>query len=102
MCTDLNYYAEQAVSEITLALLEDLGDWYKVNYYTGGLMRFGKHQGCNFSTDDCIQYISSAMAQKSLFRNEFCSNIYEDSSSFGTCTSGRQSLADCSNMYTNN
>ena len=102
MCADLNYYAEQAVSEITLALLEDLGDWYKVNYYTGGLMRFGKHQGCNFFTDDCIQYISSAMAQKSLFRNEFCSNIYEDSSSFGTCTSGRQSLADCSNMYTNN
>ena len=102
MCVDLNYYAEQAISEITLALLEDLGNWYKVNYYTGALMRFGKHQGCNFFTDDCIQYISSAMDQKSLFRNEFCSNINEDSSSFGTCTSGRQSLANCSNIYTNN
>ena len=30
---------EQAVSEFTLALLEDSG-YYKANYYTGGLMRF--------------------------------------------------------------
>ena len=34
-----------AISEITLALLEDSG-WYKANYYTGGLMRFGKNKGC--------------------------------------------------------
>ena len=41
------YYPDQVISEFTLALLEDIG-WYKVNYYTGGLMRFGKHKGCNF------------------------------------------------------
>ena len=35
---------EQAISGFTLALLEDSG-WYKVNNYTGGLMRYGKNQG---------------------------------------------------------
>ena len=40
-------YEEQAISEITLSLLEDSG-WYKANYYTGGLMRFGKNKGCDF------------------------------------------------------
>ena len=33
------YQEEMAVSEFTLALLEDSG-WYKANYYSGGLMRF--------------------------------------------------------------
>ena len=48
------YYSEQAISEITLALLEDL-NWYTVNYYTGGLMKFGKHKGRNFFIKDCIE-----------------------------------------------
>ena len=48
------YYSEQAISEITLALLEDL-KWYTVNYYTGGLMKFGKHKGKNFFIKDCIE-----------------------------------------------
>ena len=51
------YFSEQAISEITLALLEDLG--YKVNYYTGGLMRFGKHRGCEFLRNDCVQQVYS-------------------------------------------
>ena len=42
-----------AISEITLALLED-SQWYEVNYYTGGLMRFGKNKGCNFLNNLCI------------------------------------------------
>ena len=42
-----NYHADQVISEFTLALLEDSG-WYKANYYTGGLMRFGKNKGCEF------------------------------------------------------
>ena len=41
------YQEEMVISEITLALLEDSG-WYKINYYTGGLMRFGKNKGCDF------------------------------------------------------
>ena len=40
-------YPDVAISDITLAVLEDTG-YYKVNYYTGGLFRFGKNQGCAF------------------------------------------------------
>ena len=41
------YREEEVVSEFTLALLEDSG-YYKANYYTGGLMRYGKGKGCDF------------------------------------------------------
>ena len=40
-------YMENYISDITLALFEDSG-WYKANYYTGGLFRFGKLSGCGF------------------------------------------------------
>ena len=97
------YYPEQAISEITLALLEEIDDWYKVNYYTGGLMRFGKHKGCNFFTQDCIEEsrnFDNERAVKSLYANEFCSSLYEDYLTFGTCSSGRQSMDYCSNLNT--
>ena len=35
------YPEEQAISEFTLALLEDSG-YYKANYYTGGLREIWK------------------------------------------------------------
>jgi hypothetical protein len=44
---------ENIISEITLALLEDSG-WYKVNYYTAGLFKYGKNEGCNFLNQKCI------------------------------------------------
>ena len=47
------YTPEQVISEFTLALLEDTG-YYKVNYYTGGLMRYGKNKGCKFVNEKCI------------------------------------------------
>jgi hypothetical protein len=47
-------YAENVLSEISLALMEDSG-WYKINYYTGGLFRYGKNEGCNFLTKKCIE-----------------------------------------------
>jgi hypothetical protein len=46
------YQEEMVISEFTLAALEDSG-WYKVNYYTGGLMRFGKNKGCKFLEENC-------------------------------------------------
>ena len=49
------YTPEQVISEFTLALLEDSG-WYKANYYTGGLMRYGKNQGCYFIQNDCYKF----------------------------------------------
>ena len=81
------YYQEQVISEITLALLEDLG-FYKVNYYTGGLMRYGKNKGCQFLDKDCIENKNEAVI--SSFPNEFCSPT-----SYSTCSSGRLSRGYC-------
>ena len=44
---------EEVISEFTLAYLEDTG-YYKANYYTGGLMRYGKNKGCTFIKDKCV------------------------------------------------
>ena len=75
------YTPEQVISEFTLALLEDSG-WYQANYYTGGLMRFGKNQGCDFLNKDCYNFNSKEL------RNEF----FEFLDAFQpSCSSGRQS-----------
>lgn len=47
-------YSEVYISEITLALFEDSG-WYKVNYYTGGLQKFGNLAGCEFLNKKCVE-----------------------------------------------
>ena len=77
------YLIEQVISEFTLAVLEDSG-WYKVNYYTGGLMRFGKHQGCQFIEEDCINNVTL----ETKFSNDFF-NMFDDFEP--RCSSGRQS-----------
>lgn len=58
-------YPENVISEISLALFEDSG-WYKVNYYTGGLFRYGKNKGCDFVQKKCIN------GGKTSFPNDFC------------------------------
>ena len=57
-------FPDSAISDITLALFEDSG-FYKVNYYSGGLFKFGKNEGCEFLTEDCI------VNKKARF-DEFC------------------------------
>jgi leishmanolysin len=47
-------FDEVVISEISLALMEDSG-WYKVNYFTGGLFRYGKNQGCGFVQSKCVE-----------------------------------------------
>ena len=47
-------YDEYVISDITMALFEDSG-FYKVNYYSGGLFKFGKNKGCNFLNKKCIE-----------------------------------------------
>lgn len=76
---------ENSISEISLALAEDSG-WYKVNYYTGGLFRYGKNEGCSFLNQKCI-----TTSEKTNFLNEFClvSNVQ-------MCTAGRLSKGYCS------
>jgi len=73
---------EEVISEFTLAYLEDTG-YYKANYYTGGLMRYGKNKGCSFLKDKCVNNYEI----NSKFENEFF-----DSTSYGidpSCSSGR-------------
>ena len=73
---------EQVISEFTLAYLEDTG-YYKPNYYTGGLMRYGKNKGCSFLTDKCINNYEI----KPEFENEFFDTIYYQYDP--SCSSGR-------------
>ena len=77
---------EQAISGFTLALLEDSG-WYETNNYTGGLMRFGKHQGCSFLNEDCELIDSS----KNKFKNDLFAVPSIPEILKNTCSSGRQS-----------
>ena len=86
------YFPEQVISEFTLDLLKDL-EWYDVNYYTGGLMRFGKNKGCKFIEDDCVS-INVTGEIISSFQNEFCN---PNEQSYGTCSSGRLSRGYCFN-----
>ena len=84
---------ELVISEFTLAYLEDTG-FYKANYYTGGLMRYGKNKGCEFLKEKCVNNYEI----KPEFENEFFDSIY-----YGkydpSCTSGR--LGRAYNFLTN-
>ena len=60
-------YCDNVMSDITLALFEDSG-LYKVNYYSGGLFKFGKNMGCSFFNKKCIEGGSTD------FKEEFCTN----------------------------
>ena len=76
-------YDEMVISDITLALFEDSG-WYKVKYYTGGLFRYGKNQGCDFLNSYCVN------GDVSKYKNDFC--ITEQTT---MCTPGRTHRAMC-------
>ena len=80
------YTEEQVISEFTLALLEDTG-LYKANYYTGGLMRYGKNKGCNFLNEKCVEDFEI----NPYFGNEFFDWFTQNSASEPSCSSGRQS-----------
>ena len=81
LMTSEQYEDEGALSEFTLALLEDSG-WYQVNYYSGGLMRFGKNRGCEFLNTYCL------INNKTSFPNEYYDFNF---TIHPTCTAGRQS-----------
>ena len=83
-----SYTEEQVISEFTLAVLEDLG-YYKANYYTGGLMRFGKHKGCDFLNNKCVDKETHKINEK--FENEFYDTISSYYGIESSCSSGRQS-----------
>ena len=88
--TELDYTEEQVLSGFTLAFLDDL-EYITVNKnYTGGLMRFGKHKGCQFLTKKCGDNIINSTT----FANEFYlpNNIDKFPEFFEpSCSSGRLS-----------
>ena len=81
-------YVDEVISEITLALLEDTG-YYKPNYYTGGLMRYGKNKGCEFVFDKCVD--TDTYTINSNFENEFFYDIYSVNYYDPSCSSARLS-----------
>ena len=81
------YPEEQVISEFTLALLEDLG-YYKANYYTGGLMQYGKNKGCDFLNKKCIDNRKA----NPKFKNEYFDKV-KNAVFDPACSSGRQSRA---------
>ena len=91
----LNIYdEEQTISELTLTLLEETG-FYKVNYFTGGLSKFGRGKGNKFFDKDCNELLESELVtentnRKSSFPNEFCASHTKT-----TCSSGRLSKGIC-------
>ena len=78
-------YQEVVISDITLALLEDIG-FYKINYYSGGLFRFGKNKGCAFLEKKCLYNNGNSTS----FPNEFC---FEKG--IALCTSSHLAKGDC-------
>ena len=76
-------YDEPAISEITLAFFEDSG-WYQANYYTGGLFRFGKNEGCGFLNSKCINN------QQVQYTNEYCNE-----SGASMCMAGKTGKGFC-------
>ena len=79
-------YPDITISDITLALFEDSG-FYKVNYYSGSLFKFGKNKSCEFFNKKCIEN------GKATFE-EFCDNKGKPK-----CSSSRTLKSSC---YINN
>jgi len=75
-------FPDSAISDITLALFEDSG-FYKVNYYSGGLFKFGKNEGCGFFSQKCIENEAASF-------DEFCA---EESQAL--CSSSRTIKTSC-------
>ena len=75
-------FPDSAISDITLALFQDSG-FYEVNYYSGGLFKFGKNKGCNFFNQNCI------VNERANF-DEFCDEENEP-----LCSSSRTIKSSC-------
>jgi len=76
-------YLDFTISDITLALFEDSG-FYQVDYYSGGLFKFGKNKGCKFFREKCI------VNEKTEFSDEFCTNYNQE-----TCSNAKINKAEC-------
>ena len=88
--TVFDYPEEQVISGFTLAFLNDLPYINVIQSYTGGLMKFGRHKGCDFLKKKCGEDLGDQLT----FSNEFFLpiNINELPANFEpSCSSGRLS-----------
>ena len=88
-------FDDTAISEITLALFEDSG-WYQVNYYTGGLFKYGKNKGCNFLNKKCIENSTP------LSLDEYCGTPYQSLCVTNKLSRGICYITDSANPTDNN
>ena len=87
----MNYnYIDFVISDITLALFEDSG-FYKVNYYTGGLFKFGKNKRCEFLKNECYNV-------SFLFEDEFCMTLGEPVCSQSRAVKGKCAIYNYTNF----
>jgi hypothetical protein len=75
-------YIDNVISDITIALFEDSG-LYEVEYFSGGLFKYGKNKGCSFLNNKCI-------VSGSPISEEFCVTPRQP-----MCTQSRASKAFC-------
>ena len=80
-------YLDNVISDITLALFEDSGI-FSVQYYSGGLFKFGKGKGCKFFNQKCIESVGANI--KTLFNGEFCTDYNKE-----ICSNSRISKGTC-------
>ena len=86
LLTKFDYPEERILSGFTLAFLDDLPYLKITKNYTGGLMKFGKHKGCEFFFNDC----GNSSNPLYTFANEFYLPN-ETAGSDPSCSSGRLS-----------
>ena len=75
-------YIDVVLSDISIAMFEDSG-FYEVEYYSGGLFKYGKNKGCDFINKKCI------VNENPLF-DEFCITPNEP-----MCSPSRTFKAEC-------
>ena len=76
-------YIDIVLSDITIAMFKDSG-FYDVNYYSGGLFKYGKNKGCDFINKKCI------VDSEPLFEDEFCISPWQP-----MCSSSRTMKGFC-------
>ena len=89
---DYIYPEEQVISGFTINFLKDLKYLDLKNSFTGGLMRYGKHQGCDFVNEKCIRYNADNSYENKYTNDFFYPTLDSDfTNSEPSCSSGRLS-----------
>lgn len=87
-------YNRHVISNITLGLMHDSG-WYIPDYSKAGYLAWGKGAGCDFLTQNCLEFSEQHIDQK-FFCNEVAKPAcVPDSTAVGQCSSNDQTMNGC-------